>query len=228
MTRSGLTSSSPFASPRLPERAAGIPLRTAGSLDRIEVTVHYSAWDIYCMEMAERWRRSHSADAPVIASTLPLAVLLYLFIDIVYVSFAPGAWKDAIVPGTMWLLILWAAWWAVAPFLQAHRQAEAALCEPPVRFVFSPEGVEMIRLDVSMQIAWPGIRRVKETWFSFLIYPRQSSPYATASDGRLIQVLPWMKLYFTIPRHCFADAADLRLFRSLIRKHVSGEIRLRV
>jgi len=76
----------------------------------------------------------------------------------------------------------------------------------------------MIRLDVSMQIAWPGIRRVEETWFSFLIYPRQSSLYATAPDDRLIQVLPLMKLYFTLPRH--ADAADLRLFRALVGKHV--------
>ena len=75
-----------------------------------------------------------------------------------------------------WFRVAWVVWWAVAPLLQARRQAEAVLSEPPVRFVFSPAGVEMIRLDVSMQIAWPGIRRVKETWFSFLIYPRQSSP----------------------------------------------------
>jgi hypothetical protein len=79
-----------------------------------------------------------------------------------------------------------------------------------------------------MHIAWPGIRRLKETWFSFLIYPRQGSPYATAPDGRLIQVLTWMKLYFTLPRHCFADAADLRLFHKLIRKYVNAETKLRV
>jgi hypothetical protein len=84
----------------------------------------------------------------------------------------------------------------------------------------------MIRPDVSMQIAWPGIRRVKETWIPFLIYPRQSSPCAAAADGRLIQVLPWMKLYFALPLHCFADTADLRLFRTLIRNHVTGETKL--
>jgi|SRR2546421_1625349 len=83
-------------------------------------------------------------------------------------NFAPGV--------AFWFRVAWVVWWAVAPLLQARRQAEAVLSEPPVRFVFSPAGVEMIRLDVSMQIAWPGIRRVKETWFSFLIYPRQSSP----------------------------------------------------
>ncbi len=179
------------------------------------------------MEMAERWRRSHSADAPVIASTFPLAVVLYFLLDIFYMSLTPAGWKNAVLPGTMWLLILWGIWWALAPYFEARRQAEAALSEPPVRFVFSPECVEMIRLDVSMQIAWPGIRRVKETWFSFLIYPRQSSPYATAPDGRLIQVLPSMKLYFTVPLHCFADATDLRLVRSLIRKHVTAEVKLR-
>jgi hypothetical protein len=203
-------------------------LHPGGSLDRIEVTVHYTAWDVYRMDMAERWRRSHSADAPVITSTLPLAVVaFYLLLDILYVVFPPGAGKDAVLPGALWLLVLWGIWGAVAPFLQARRMAEAAVSEPPVRFVFAPEGVEMVRLDVSMQIAWPGVRRVRETCFSFLIYPHQSSPYTTAPDGRLIQVLPWMKLYFTLPRHCFADQADLRLFRTLIRKHVSGEGELR-
>jgi hypothetical protein len=202
-------------------------LRPAGSLDRIEVTVHYSAWNVYRMELAERWRRSHSADAPVIASTFPFAVILYLLLDIFYVAFAPGAWKDTILVAALWLLVLWGAWWAVAPFLKARRQAEAAVAELPVRFVFSPEGIEITRLDVSMRIAWPGIRRAKETWFSFQIYPRQASPYITAPDGRLIQVLPWMKLYFTLPRHCFADQADLRRFRTLIRKHVTAEVKLR-
>jgi len=36
-----------------------------------------------------------------------------------------------------------------------------------------------------------------------------------------------MKLYFTLPRHCLADVADLRLFRTLVRKHVTAEIKLR-
>jgi len=36
-----------------------------------------------------------------------------------------------------------------------------------------------------------------------------------------------MKLYFTVPLHCFADAADLRLVRALIRKHVTAEVKLR-
>ena len=227
MSRPGPPPSSRVASPRLPQRAAGIPLRPAGSLDRIEITVQYNAWDVYRMEMAERWRRSHSADAPVVTSTFPLAIVLYLLLELFYVALAPGAWRSAILPGTLWLVLLWTLWWAGAPIFAARRQAVAALSEPPVRFVFSSEGVEMIRLDVSMQIAWPGIRRVKETWFSFLIYPRQSSPYATAPGGRLIQVLPWMKLYFTVPLHCFADAADLRLVRALIRKHVTAEVKLR-
>src|ERR1700674_5767734 len=123
-------------SPRLPARAAGVPLRPAGSLDRIEVTVHYSAWDVCRMELAERWRRSHSADAPVIASTFPFAVILYLLLDISYVAFAPGAWKDTILVAALWLPVLWGAWWAVAPFLKARRQPEAAVAELPVRFVF--------------------------------------------------------------------------------------------
>ena len=38
-----------------------------------------------------------------------------------------------------------------------------------------------------------------------------------AFHGRLIQVLPWMKLCFVLPLHCFTDTADLRLFRTLIR-----------
>lgn len=226
MSRAGTPPSSPPVTPVLPERAAGFPARSAGSLDRIEVIVQYNTWDVYLMEMAERWRRSHSADAPVAVSTFPLAVILYLLLELFYVAMAPGAWKGALLPGVLWLLFLWAVWWLVAPILRARRQADAASSELPVRFIFSPDGVEMIRLDVSMKIAWPGIRRVKETWFSFLIYPRQSTPYATAPDGRLIQVLPWMKLYFTVPLHCFADAADLRLFRSLIRKNVTAEVKL--
>jgi hypothetical protein len=36
-----------------------------------------------------------------------------------------------------------------------------------------------------------------------------------------------MRLHFTLPLHCFADPADLRRFRTLIRKHVSGEVKLR-
>jgi hypothetical protein len=202
-------------------------MRPGGSLERIEVTVHYSDWDVYRMDMAERWRTSHSADAPVIKSIFPLAAVLYLLLNIFYVAIAPGAWKDAVLPGALWLLVLWGVLRGVAPFLAARRVAEAAASEPPVRFVFSPLGVEIVRLDVSVHIAWPGFRRVRETWFSFLIYPRQSPPYTTAPDGRLIQVLPWMKLYFTLPRHCFADQADLRLFRTLIRRHVSGEVELR-
>jgi hypothetical protein len=206
---------------RLPAQTSAVPSRPAGSLDRIEVLVHCNAWDVYRMEIAESWRRSHSADATVIANTFPFAVVLYLLLDIFYVAFAPRAWKDTIVTAALWLLILWGAWWIATPFLKAFRQAESAQLRPPVRFVSSPEGVEIIRPDFSMQIAWPGIRRVRETWFSFLIYPRQPSPYKTTPDGRLIQVLPWMKLYFTIPRHCFADQADLRLFRTLMRKHVT-------
>jgi len=170
------------------------------------------------MEMAERWRRSYSDDAPVLSSTFPFAVVFYVLVQLAYDVFSSSPWRNAIPGIAFWFLVVLAAWWTVAPFLDARRHAEAALSEPPVRFVFSPEGVEMIRLDVSMQIAWPGIRRVEETWFSFLIYPRQSSPYATAPDGCLIQVLPLMKLYFTLPRH--ADAADLRLFRALVGKHV--------
>jgi hypothetical protein len=227
MSRAGSPPSSPPVTPVLPERADGISARPVGSLDRIEVTVHYNTWDVYRMEMAERWRRNHSADAPVVVSPFPLAVVLYLLLEFFYAALAPGAWRGALFPGALSLLFLWAVWWAVAPILQARRQAEAALSESPVRLVFSPDGVEMIRLDVSMKIAWPGIRRLKETWFSILIYPCQSSPYATGPDGRLVQVLPWMKLYFTVPLHCFADAADLRLFRDLIRKHVAAEVKLR-
>src|SRR2546430_7065952 len=70
-------------------------------------------------------------------------------------NFAPGV--------AFWFRVAWVVWWAVAPLLQARRQAEAVLSEPPVRFVFSPAGVEMIRLDVSMQIAWPGIRSEEHT-----------------------------------------------------------------
>jgi hypothetical protein len=213
--------------PRLPERAAGVPLRPVGPLDRIKVTVHYTAWDVYRLEMAERWRRSHSGDAQVLSSAFPIAIVLCVLLQLVLDISLSTAWRSLIPGVAFWLLVAWAAWWAVARFLQAHRQAEAAVSEPSVRFVFFPEGVEMTRLDVSMQIAWPGIRRVRETWFSFLIYPRQSSPYATAPDGRLIRVLPWIKFYFTLPRHCFADQADLRLIRKLIRKHVSGEVKLR-
>lgn len=213
----------PAEPPKLAQRAAGAPLRPVGSLDRIEITVRYNAWDIYRMEMAERWRRSHSADAPVISSSFPFAVLLYLLVNIVYISFARGAWKETVPDVALWLLIVWGAWWVVSPFFEARRAAEASLSEPPVRFVFSPEGFEMTRRDVSVQIAWPGIRRVKETWFSFLIYPRQPSPFSTTPDGRLIQVLPWMKQYFVLPIHCFADPADLRLFRSLIRKRTLPE-----
>jgi hypothetical protein len=197
------------------------------SLDRIEVAVHYTTWDVYRMEMAERWRRSYSADAPVLSSTFPFAVVFFLLVLAANDVLSSGPWRNAIPGIAFWFLVALAAWWTVAPFLEARRHAEAALSEPPVRFAFSPEGVEIARLDVSVQIAWPGIRRVRETWFSFLIYPRQSSPYATAPDGRLIQVLPWMKLYFTLARHCFADAADLRLFRTLVRTHVTAEIELR-
>ena len=117
-------------------------------------------------------------------------------------------------------------WWAVAPLLQARRQAEAVLSEPPVRFVFSPAGVEMIRLDVSMQIAWPGIRRVKETWFSFLLYPRQSSPLRRRPRRPLDSSAPLDETLFCASLHRFADTADLRLFRTLIRDHLTGEIRL--
>jgi len=226
MSRTGSPPSPPSFSPRLPERAGGVPARPVGSLDRISVTVHYTAWDMYRMAMAERWRRSHSADAPVLSSTFPLAVVLYLLIQLAYDIFSSSPWRDFVPGVAFWFLVAWVVWWAVAPLLQARRQAEAVLSEPPVRFVFSPAGVEMIRLDVSMQIAWPGIRRVKETWFSFLIYPRQSSQCAAAPDGSLIQVLPWMRLYFALPLHCFADIADLRLFRTLIRNHVTGEIKL--
>lgn len=189
--------------------------------------MRYSAWDVYRMEFAENWRRSHSADAPVIRSTFPFAVVLYLLLNIYYAFSAPVAGKDTILIAAFWLVILWVAWWIATPFLQALRQAEPAQFGSPVRFVFSPEGVEIIRQDYSMQIAWPGIRRVRETRFSFLLYPRQPSPYKTTPDGQLIQVLPWMKLYFTLPLHCFADPADLRLFRALIRKHASGEVKLR-
>ena len=189
--------------------------------------MHYTAWDVYLMEMAERWRRSYSADAPVLSSTFPFVLLFFLLVLAADDVLSSSPWRNAIPGIAFWFLVVLAAWWTVTPFLEARRHAEAALSEPPVRFVFSPEGIEMIRLDVSMQIAWPGIRRVKETWFSLLVYPRQSSPYATAPDGRLIQVLPWMKLYFTLPRHCFADAADLRLFHTLVRKHVTAEIKLR-
>jgi hypothetical protein len=222
MSRPSSPSSGPSVAPSLPERAAGFPARPAGSLDRIEVPVHYTAWDVYRMEVRERWQRSYSADSSVVASTFfLLAAGLYLLVDVLYFALAPTPWMDAVLIGAFWLLVLWGAWWAVAPILKARRHAEAALSEPLVRFVFSPEGVEIVRQDVSMRIAWPGIRRVRETWFSFLIYPRLSSPYVTSPDGRLIQVLPWMKLYFTLPRHCFVDAADLRLFRTLVRKHVT-------
>ncbi len=176
MSRTGSPPSPPYFSPRLPERTGGLPARPVGSLDRISVTVHYTAWDMYRMAMAERWRRSYSADAPVLSSTFPLAVVLYLLIQLAYDIFSSSPWRNFVPGVAFWILVAWVVWWAVAPLLQARRQAEAVPSEPPVRFVFSPAGVEMIRLDVSMQIAWPGIRRVKETWFSFLIYPRQSSP----------------------------------------------------
>jgi len=168
-------------------------------LDRIKVTVHYNIWDVYRMEMAERWRRCHSADSPVISSAFSIAIVLYVLLQLVFDIIFSTAWRRMVPSLAVWLLVLWAAWWAVAPFLEARRQAEAAVSETPVRFIFSPEGVEIVRFEVSMHIAWPGIRRVKETRFSFLIYPRQGSPYATAPDGRLIQVLPWMKLHFTFP-----------------------------
>jgi len=160
-------------SPRLRQRATGVPSRPVGSLDRIEVLVHYNAWEFDGIEMAEPWRRSHSADAPVIAPTLSFGVILYVVVYMVYVAFASLAWRDAILTAGMWIFILWAVWRVLAPFLQARRQAESAIPEPPLRFVFSSAGVEMKHLDLSMQIAWPGIRRVQETWFSFLLYPRQ-------------------------------------------------------
>jgi hypothetical protein len=90
----------------LPAQAVPASSRPAGSLDRIEVLVRYSAWDVYRMEMAESWWRSHSADAPVIRSTFPFAVVLYLLLDIFYVAFAPSAWKDTILSAAFWLLIL--------------------------------------------------------------------------------------------------------------------------
>ncbi|HUC52818.1 MAG TPA: hypothetical protein VMR90_02150 [Candidatus Cybelea sp.] len=110
----------------------------------------------------------------MIAPTLSFGVILYVVVYMVYVAFASLAWRDAILTAGMWIFILWAVWRVLAPFLQARRQAESAIPEPPLRFVFSSAGVEMKHLDLSMQIAWPGIRRVQETWFSFLLYPRQS------------------------------------------------------
>lgn len=127
MSRPGPPHSPSSFSPRLPARAAGVPLRPAGSLDRIEVTVHYSAWDVYRMELAERWRRSHSADAPVIASTFPFAVILYLLLDIFYVAFAPGAWKDTILVAALWLLVRWAL-----GGLSLHFSRLAARQKPPL------------------------------------------------------------------------------------------------
>ena len=177
--------------------------------------------------MADRWRRNHSADASLFSSGFPYAIGFFVLVYLLYgISFST-AWRD-FVPGFAILIpILWGVWWAAEPLLEARRQAQAALLQPPVQFVFSPDGVEMRRLDVSMQIAWAGIRRVRETRSSLLIYPRGSSPYVAAPDGTLIQVLPWMKLYFTVPVHCFADAADLRLVRALLRKHVVSDVKLR-
>ena len=224
MSRPGPPPSQPAIPPGLPVRTGDVPLRPAGSLERIEVTVRYNAWDLYRMEMAERWRRSHSADAPLFSSAFPVAVVLWLLVQLAYALLYSTAWRASVAVVAFWFLVLWAIWWTVAPFLEARRAAEAALSDSPPRFVFTPEGVEMIHLDVSMKIAWPGIRRVRETSFSFLIYPRQPSPYSTTPDGRLVQILPWMKLYFTLPIHCFADAADLRLFRAMLRTHVTPEI----
>ena len=82
----------------LPERAAGIPARPVGSLDRIEVAVHYTAWDVYLMEMAERWRRSYSGDAPVLSSTFPFAVVFYVLVRLAYDVFSSSPWRNAI-PG---------------------------------------------------------------------------------------------------------------------------------
>ena len=135
MSRTGSPPSPPSFSPRLPERAGGVPARPVGSLDRISVTVHYTAWDMYRMAMAERWRRSHSADAPVLSSTFPLAVVLYLLIQLAYDIFSSSPWRDFVPGVAFWFLVAWVVWWAVAPLLQARRQAEAVLSEPPVRAV---------------------------------------------------------------------------------------------
>jgi len=179
------------------------------------------------MEMADRWRRNHSADAPILSAGFPIAIGFVVTLYVMYGIFFSTPLRSFIPSFALAMPILWGAWWAIEPMLVARQQAEAALTQTPVQFVFSPDGVEMRRLDVSMQIAWPGIRRVRETWSSILIYPRQSSPFVTSPDGTLVQVLPWMKLYFTVPLHCFGDAADLRLVRTLLRKHVVSDVKLR-
>jgi hypothetical protein len=214
------------APPSLPPRSAGPVRRPAGELDRIEVLLRYSAWDLYRMNMVERWKRSQSADAPVISSSFPVALILYIIVQIFFDLVLTASWKIVVLDITLWGLILWGAWLLLAPYLEARREVIAERGTPPVRFVFSPEGVEIIRLDVSIQIVWAGIRRVRETWFSFLIYPRQQSPYISTADGRLVQVLPWMKLYFTIPKRCFRDASDERLFRSLLRQRLPNGVQI--
>src|SRR3977135_1678339 len=125
MSRPGPAHSSPSISPSLPERAAGMPSRPVGSLDRIEVAVHYTAWDVYRMEMAERWRRSYSADAPVLSSTLPFAVVFFLLVLTADDVLSSSPWRNAIPGIAFWFLVVLAAWWTVTPFLEARRHAEA-------------------------------------------------------------------------------------------------------
>jgi YcxB-like protein len=215
------------ATPTIPQRTGIASGSRPEARGRIEVALRPDVWDIYRAEFAERWRRSHSADASIARALAPWLLLLYVIAESVHQLILPSFLHSTVITLGFWFLVGWLLWWLTHPYLDARNQMQASSLAPPIRYAFSAEGFEVLRMDYSLKIAWGGVRKVRETPFSFLIYPTQQSPYSKTPEGDLVQVLPLMKQFFTLPKHCFAREADAAAFRQLARRHVDGEVRLR-
>ena len=215
------------APPVIPQRSGAGSTPRSESDGRIEVTLRPTVWDIYRAEFAERWRRDHSADASLSRALAPWLLLLYVFAESVHQLVMPSQIRSTFITLGFWLLVGWLIWWLVQPHVEARKQIQASRSEPPIRYAFSAEGFEVLRFEFSLKIAWGGVRRVRETRFSFLVYPVQQSPFSKTEEGQLVQVLPLMKRFFTIPKHCFARESEITAFRQLVRRNVDGEVLLR-
>lgn len=217
---------------RRPAHAApSSPRGTASFSGRIEVALIPTVWDIYRSSVAERWHRRRSADASIANAIAPWIVLLYLIAESINQWMMPKESRNWILNLGLWVcggwLLWWWAKWLVNPLLEAVKQERLARSEPLIRYEFSAAGMKVLRLDHFLEIAWPGIRRVRETLFSFLIYPHEQSPWTKTPDGHLIQTLPLMKTFLTVPKHCFPNDTARVEFRNLARCHVNGEVLLR-